>query len=205
MNAKNLLFLAVGFGAGYFVAKKTLETRYIDLMNAEVEEAKAFYESTYKAKKPEETSTTNEFVASPEVQAAATALTTYQTGESVRLEPEPFISEQQAEKGREKMSKSEFIEPPYVISQELFMNSDTEYEQYTMTWYAGDSTLVNQSDRVVEKKDIDVTVGRANMEKFGEQSGDPNVVYIRSEALEMDFEVVKSDGSYSEEVLGETG
>jgi len=205
MDAKNLLFLVVGFGAGYLVAKKTLENRYLDLMNAEVEEAKAFYENAYQNKKPEETPTTNEFAVSPEVQAAASALTTYQTGGNVRLKPAPFITDEQVSDGKDKMESNKYLEPPYVITRELFFNSDTEYEQYTMTWYAGDGVLVNQSDRVVEEKDVDFTVGRENLNKFGEQSDDPNVVYIRCEALEMDFEIVKSDGSYSKEVLGETG
>jgi hypothetical protein len=206
MDAKNLLFLAVGFGAGYFVAKRTLENRYIDQMNREVEEAKAFYEHAYQEKKlREKTPTENEFVVSPKVAEAATALTTYQTGGNVRLKPEPFITSEQVSDGKDKMASNKYLEPPYVINRELFFNSDTEYEQYTMTWYAGDETLVNQSDRVVEEKDVDFTVGRENLNKFGEESGDPNVVYIRCEALEMDFEIVKSDGSYAKEVLGETG
>jgi hypothetical protein len=37
---------------------------------------------------------------------------------------------------------------------------------------------------------------------FGHGSGDPNVVYIRNEKLQAEYEVLRDPGSYEIEVLG---
>ena len=50
--------------------------------------------------------------------------------------------------------------------------------------------------------DINGTVGQDNMKRFGHGCDDPNVVFIRNEKLATDFEVLRHNGSYAEEVLG---
>ena len=45
-------------------------------------------------------------------------------------------------------------------------------------------------------------VGLVNLGKFGHGSGDPNVVYVRNVELEMEIEIIHSDGKFSEQSRG---
>lgn len=89
---------------------------------------------------------------------------------------------------------------PFIISEDEFMANETDYEQNSVTWYEADGVLIDQWDSVIER--IEETVGRNNLTKFGEKSGDPNIVYVRCDRFEIDFEVARSEGAYSSEVLG---
>lgn len=89
---------------------------------------------------------------------------------------------------------------PYILSQEEFMQGDFEQRsQTTLTYYEGDHVLADEREQPIDN--INRVVGEENL-KFGHASGDANIVYIRNEYLDVDFEVLRSTGSYSQEVLG---
>lgn len=89
---------------------------------------------------------------------------------------------------------------PYVISFKEFNQNEPNHEQATLTYYAMDDTLADSKDAPVDNTEY--TVGDDNLTRFGHGSHDRNVVYVRNEKLSMDFEIVRSDGSYQREVLG---
>lgn len=91
---------------------------------------------------------------------------------------------------------------PYIISREEFEENENEYNQNTLTYYEADNTLVDERDQPIQP--INTVVGDRNL-KFGHASGDMNIVYVRNENLEVDFEVCRSYGSFAEEVLGFVG
>lgn len=74
------------------------------------------------------------------------------------------------------------------------------YSQATLTFYAKDGVLCDEDDKVINEEDG--LVGPPENLRFGHGSGDPNVVYIRNEHLEVELEIVKSPNSYAEEVHG---
>jgi hypothetical protein len=90
---------------------------------------------------------------------------------------------------------------PYVIHiderQEM-----VDYQSTTLTYYAGDDVLCNESDEVMDIDGRDQVVGEDNLDKFGHGSNDPRVVYVRNDELEIVFEIVKHDTAYAEEVHG---
>lgn len=89
----------------------------------------------------------------------------------------------------------------YVITRDEFMNQEAEgYGQDTITYFEGDETLADSRDQIVHN--INGLCGETNLYRFGHGSGDPNVVYIRNVPKELELEVLRSDGKYSEEVLG---
>ena len=94
---------------------------------------------------------------------------------------------------------------PYVITEnewsenEWSENSDNNDRQ-VLTYFASDDTLVDENEAMID--DINGTVGQDNMKRFGHGCDDPNVVFIRNEKLATDFEVLRHNGSYAEEVLG---
>lgn len=91
-------------------------------------------------------------------------------------------------------------ENPYVISIEEFSEEMDHYDKVTVYFYEDDEVLADENEEVIT--DMDGTVGRDNMGFFGEGSNDPEVVYIRNEKLEIDYEVIRLSKSYSETVLG---
>lgn len=91
-------------------------------------------------------------------------------------------------------------EHPYVISFEEFEVNEPQHEQSSLAYYAGDDTLADERDQMIENQDH--TVGDDNLLRFGHGSHDPRVVYIRNEKTGSDYEVVRSEGTYSKEVLG---
>jgi len=86
---------------------------------------------------------------------------------------------------------------PYVIHANEFFNREKGYQQTQLEWYEGDKILSDENN--VPIYDPERVVGRL---EFGRGSGDPNVVYIRNERLNAEYEITKNEGSYTFEVLG---
>lgn len=89
---------------------------------------------------------------------------------------------------------------PYILHREEFHTGDAGHDQSTLTYFAGDDVLCDERDTPVDNRDA--MVGDENLEKFGHGSEDPNVVYIRNEPLGIDFEIVRSEGKFAQEVHG---
>jgi len=90
---------------------------------------------------------------------------------------------------------------PYVIHRDE-RDEFGHYDDVTWTYYEADDVLCNERDEVVAGDERDKLLGEANLEKFGHGSGDAQIVYIRNDQLEMQFEIVRSPNSYAEEVHG---
>jgi hypothetical protein len=90
---------------------------------------------------------------------------------------------------------------PYVISMDEFMANESGLSQNTLTYYETDDTLVDERDHpMAAPNDV---IGSNFRVEFGVKSSDANTVHIRNEKLGLEFEVVRSYGSYKREVLGE--
>jgi hypothetical protein len=91
-------------------------------------------------------------------------------------------------------------ENPYVISADEFLAQERDDHTYvTLTYYEGDGVLTDEQDEVIDE--VMSTIGD-NLGKWGEQSKDPNAVYIRNERLATDIELIRSKGAYIKDVLG---
>lgn len=100
----------------------------------------------------------------------------------------------------EEEKKSRTPDEPYIITHDEYFEGEKDYDTVTLTYFVVDDTLVDERDKPVD--DSDATVGDGNLVRFGAGSKDNNIVYVRNERLETDFEIVRSKGSYLEEVLG---
>lgn len=89
---------------------------------------------------------------------------------------------------------------PYVITENEWSENSDNNDRQVLTYFASDDTLVDENEAMID--DINGTVGQDNMKRFGHGCDDPNVVFIRNEKLATDFEVLRHNGSYAEEVLG---
>lgn len=89
---------------------------------------------------------------------------------------------------------------PYIITMDEFDAGEKDYEQVALTYFKMDDTLVGEDDKPLEHPNEDVNEDHLVM--FGRGSNDRNKVYIRNDRQGIDYEVIKSSGSYLEEVLG---
>jgi len=89
-------------------------------------------------------------------------------------------------------------EVPYILHVDEFVENDFDFTQETVTYYAGDDIMVDSHDVPM--------YGHAGIMgdlRFGHGSKDPSIVYIRNEALQMEWEVMLHTGMYSVEILGQ--
>lgn len=89
---------------------------------------------------------------------------------------------------------------PYMIMLADWIDNPEKHDQIDITYFEGDDTLVD--DREIIIPDIEGTVTREAIQRFGQYSGDPSVVYVRNSKLGLDFEITKNEGSYSEIIAG---
>lgn len=88
---------------------------------------------------------------------------------------------------------------PYVISQEEFFQNEPGFEQMRLTYFTDDDVLSDEKDQPIESLDA---IGEENLQRFGHGSRDDNIVHVRNENMEADFEIVRTEGSFAEMVYG---
>jgi hypothetical protein len=211
--------LAAGSFGGYTVAVKRLETKYEDISQQEIAEAKEFYSRLNEARnKP---ATPSEAVSQliPESELLEDAVEAIQ-----QYAPEPmerdFAQTTLTEVREEVLVKSNLFKTieenngfdmelelakrdtskPYLINEEEWQAAEPGYDQITLTYYEGDNVLAAEDDSVIDN--LDQVVGEENLSRFGDGTGDENTMFIRNEKFKSDYEVVRSDGKYVDEVLG---
>lgn len=212
--------ILVGGSGGYLLTKKWLKSYYADVAQQDIDLMKEHYavtrkegaystpEQAVKARHGEDYVKTlenlgysklaplvdddsdDEEVAVPEEEDSVVAVNVFE-GVDVGTDDEDDIEIRDPDR-------------PYVISVDEYMedsyDNGTQYDKSTVTYFDGDNTLVDDREEIIP--DIDRTLGINNLTRFGHKSKDKNVVYIRNERLETDFEVLLDRSSYTETVLG---
>lgn len=95
---------------------------------------------------------------------------------------------------------------PYVITLDEFMEDDEmldePFAKVCIVYYEADDTLADEQDNIIP--DVEMTVGKQNLTRFGLGSRDENIVYVRNWRHMIDYEIAREEGSYTRMVLGET-
>lgn len=91
-------------------------------------------------------------------------------------------------------------EEPKVISIEEYQDGNPHFDKCTLVYYELDNTLADEAEDIIP--DVNSVIGDGLL-SFGELSEDADTVYIRNEALGIDYEVLRMEKSYLESVLGE--
>lgn len=93
--------------------------------------------------------------------------------------------------------KTRVTSRPYILHKDEFFSDEMGYGQNTLTYYEGDDIMTSEDDTpIYDHKSV---VGEL---KWGHGSDDPNVVYVRNERLQAEYEILRHEGLYSVEVLG---
>lgn len=86
--------------------------------------------------------------------------------------------------------------PPFVITRTQFSYDEDEgddYKKMTVTYYPNDRVVIEEDEDVMD--DVGNVLGWKNLNRFGDESGDADVVFIRNRRLEIDYEVVRDEES----------
>jgi hypothetical protein len=98
-------------------------------------------------------------------------------------------------------SEEQDEDTPFVIPVQAYMDNEELFDQFVLTYYVGDKTLIfEDSDTVVE--DIDQTVGFHNLHNFGVESGNDDTVYVRNPKKQTEYEILRDEGKYSHDIQG---
>jgi hypothetical protein len=215
LGVTSAVSLIVGATSGFFYAKSRLSSIYAEKASQEIAEAKKFYGALYK-KPPYETPESVTELMIP-VESAAAALVNYQgiaDSETVKKEPvektEAVVREKVVDRNIFGDDRPPFDinailrqrgkNKPFILNKDEFMAAEPGYNQSTLTFYEHDEVLADERDEVVDE--VDSIVGEENLKMFGAMSADPNIVYIRNDILQQDYEILRSEGSYAVEVMG---
>lgn len=84
--------------------------------------------------------------------------------------------------------------PPYMISEEEYMDHQFDGYSKNVFTYFGDGTLIDDGDEIVMNGDD--LVGLDNLIEF--ESGDKDRIFVRNEAYSSDYEILFKEMSYNE-------
>jgi len=199
--------LAIGVVVGYRVAEKRLTVQFEERLIRETAGMRKFYtlhQKTY----PDPTAAAEDLISSVEGEVVSEKIAYHKIVKS-EYRPEDDPEEEvaiEAEYGEDDGTVTSNVfetkvdhEKPYLISQEEFMENEGGLNEATLTFYEKDHILADERDDVIEN--FDLVVGERNIQ-FGVGSSDKNTVHIRNEKLGMVFEVLRSENSYAQDVLG---
>ena len=223
--------LLAGAAAGYFLAEHRLRKEYADLADEEIELMREHFGRTREPKEefnhPEqdiheaqlrETKIVTVDKASDLVDKSDYETTVYnryfqendeptegekdkvddevEEGPPVKPNPNVMLDDFKLSDHDKRARKANM---PYVIHSEEYSNEETGYSQSTITYFPDDDILLDENDDILEE--IEMYVGTHNLTRFGERSGDPNIVYIRNPRFEHEYEVVLEPVQAYEEYL----
>lgn len=86
---------------------------------------------------------------------------------------------------------------PYDITAGEFCNTRTYYDKVSLNYFMKDDVVADDRDEIMENAEHIL----GNLQAFASWPDVPSVVYIRNEALEVDYEISMVDGSYRKDVL----
>lgn len=206
-TAVGLISAAVGGIVGYKVAERRLTLHFEERISKETAGMRVFYSQ---AKQPFDT---------PEAALAAILNESQESPESpARTEPEKVAYHKivQTQYPTETLpgvsplvnftpppvspDVQNIFDKPEIIPEDEFHAQESGYQQGTLMFYAEDNALCDENDQLIES--IDETIGQENLREFGNMSTDPNTVHIRNRKLQLEWEVIRNDGSYARDVQG---
>jgi hypothetical protein len=85
---------------------------------------------------------------------------------------------------------------PYLISVSEYFDDNPHFQKQTITYFAGDNVVCFEDDSIMLDPDSDF--GTINLDRFGVMSDSDHIVYVRNPLLDIDWEIVKETGKYSD-------
>jgi hypothetical protein len=211
MVIKNLVIFVVGAGVGALLTYQFVKTKYEAVAQEEIDSVKEVFARTDKDRGVFFRGMTDE-----EYEEYVTKMTAEYDTPAITDERKNIIYRKPDKKtytryndmvtGRDGAVVESFkehdeeIDPVRVISLDEFNHEHPEFDKITINYYDLDDTLADEQEEVISNPDY--IVGPEALLNFGQDSEDPDIVYVRNCRLSIDYEVVRVNQSYMETVMG---
>ena len=198
MNKKllNILVFTVGAAVGSAVTWKLVKNKYEQIANEEIASVKEEYADLLgrmKTKLQEDRNCENSTDAENDIYTDDYDQAEYDELASIYRSSDED-EEDSEEGGKWDLDEDDvpYMNAPYVITPDDFSSSPPGYNAQPLNYFA-DGVLTDDWGVVL---DLDETIGEDSVEHFGEYVDD--VVYVRDERLEIDYEVTRDPRTYKE-------
>lgn len=188
-----LAIFGMGVGVGVLGCREYFDKKYQKLADEEIESCRAIFE-----KRKEKTEEPAEVVEEKDENAetGATLASLYSTNPYKAFQYHEFYKPKNVDEAQTLSPKED--ELPFDISVEEY-EEDNEFPKVTLNLYLEDGALIYED---TEELALDVdTVGEENLDDFVKSSF--ATAYFRNPKSEIDYEVIKVDGSYRELIAGD--
>ena len=182
--SKVLIFTA-GVAIGSVVTWKLVENKYKKIAQEEIDSVKEVFSRKKKEESAVEEPNDDIYGEDEPVKKEKTARQLEKEEYEDLIERSSYISYSDK---KEEIN----MEKPYIISPEEYEEGD--YDRETLDYYEGDGVLVDAFGEIVD--DVAETVGEDFSSRFGEYEQD--TVYVRNDITEIDYEILRVFGNYSE-------
>lgn len=208
---KPLLAAAGGAVVGFWIAKVRYEKEAYAYANERIEQAKVYAEERADRVIEKFQAEAEEKTEKAKVDAVAKAFT--EVFEDEDRQVEEVFSNPEVDKLVVNYSGFSNPQPPTVVDEgseshivllrrkEFFEGPlNDSYHQTAVTYYQNDDILYD--DMGQKQLDLTAAVGSIRPSWFGNEPDDENVCYVRNTKIEVEFEVIRSQGSFAADVLG---
>lgn len=183
----------IGSSITYLVVKN----KYEKIIDEEIESVKETYEDAYGEKtKTAKLVESMDGAMNPREKnqkAYEELIRQYKNDESTEDEED---EEDEEDDSDEQEGDDDDMVEPYIITPDEF--GDTGYETICLTLYA-DGVIEDDEGDMWSDDDISVLLGRDSLSHMGENVDDPDVLYVRNENEEVDYEIARDVDKYFDE------
>jgi len=188
---KGLVIFVVGFGLGAVAAKMVLKREYEELVQEEVESLRETAARRKDLRKSEEVIVDGSKSAKEMHKKLANNIAKRYSGGT---------DEEYSECEKESHNTNHYSidGEPYAISLEEFSEEMDHFEKSTIYYYDEDDTLADEQEEMIQ--DVLAIIGPEVLDHLQQAKSD--VVYVRNEKMQIDYEIIVLDKSYAETVSG---
>lgn len=186
---------SVGVGVGVAASMTYFDKKYQKLADEEIESCRQTFS------KPKVVIVKDDKVEEAKIVEGETAVSSIMPdvySSSVQLETKAYSDYYAPKKVDEAQTLSPKEDEPFDISVEEY-EEDTEFAKVTLNLYLEDGALVYEESE--DLTDEASTVGQENLDDFARSSF--SSAYFRNPKNNIDYEVIKVDGSYRELIAGD--
>lgn len=186
---------SVGVGVGVSASMTYFDKKYQKLADEEIESCRQAFS------KPKVVLVKDEKIEEAKILEGETVVSSVMPNvysSSVQLETKAYSDYYAPKKVEEAQTLSPKEDEPFDISVDEY-EEDTEFMKVTLNLYLSDGALVYEETE--ELADEGSTVGQENLDDFSRTSF--SSAYFRNPKNNIDYEVIKVDGSYRELIAGD--
>ena len=210
----SIISLGIGFGIGYFIAKRKRQVEIHVVPSVEksfegisMETITAVHEETTEKEEAKKHHPTANVKVDEAIEDEVEGFVTENFKKSLEWENSHTIEAvarnifaHNDDWDQEEEEKLRTRDKPYIITKSEFWNEerrDEGYSQTTLTYYSGDDIMADQEEKPIYNHDS--VVGPL---MFGHGSDDANVFYVRNDKLKAEYEILRDSGMFAVEVMG---